>query len=140
MGKKKEKKKVGKTKKKEQKVSKRGGGSAKQLKSEIKRLEKEIRKRDDLIRKLQKRSAPKASKEVASDDTADLLHSQRNESIAVVQRKAWERHQYLRQQYEQHLEENNPATTARRLANRDLIERFGDAAGYSAEELLDILS
>ncbi|HHH40323.1 MAG TPA: hypothetical protein ENK50_12215 [Sedimenticola sp.] len=120
------------------KGNRRGDSGGDGLAQEIRALQKELEKRDALILELQQRAG--AAREPESDDGVELLHRQQEEGIAVSHRRAWERHQYLRQQYEQYLEQGARADAARGLANRDLVQRFGENAGYSGEELRDILS
>jgi hypothetical protein len=52
---------------------------------------------------------------------------------------AWKRHAYLQDRYEYHLRAGRRVDEARTLANRDLVTKFGAAAGYSAPQLEAIL-
>lgn len=60
-------------------------------------------------------------------------------SVALSHRTAWKRHQYLQARFEYHLKARRGLNEARRLANQDLVAKFGPSAGYSAQELEDIL-
>jgi hypothetical protein len=58
----------------------------------------------------------------------------------LSQRDAWRRHGYLRSRYEYYLEQNEEKTVARQHAGQDLVEKFGEEAGYTESQLEHILS
>lgn len=60
-------------------------------------------------------------------------------SVALSQRNAWKRHQYLQACFEYHLKARRRLTEARWQANQDLMAKFGATAGYSEQQLEDIL-
>ncbi|MBT2990250.1 MAG: hypothetical protein B6D72_00075 [gamma proteobacterium symbiont of Ctena orbiculata] len=120
------------------------------LTDKIKRLKSELKDREKLIGSLQKRLQKSAGKSERSDNKNDkqkgisgaakLLRSQRTARIGVAQKQAWKQHGFLRDRYEYHLENGQEKETARVMANQDLRDSFGDEAGYSEQELENILS
>lgn len=119
------------------------------LTDKIKKLKTELKQRDELIGNLQKR-LNKSESEVENSDkknrkpkargAAKFLRTQRRTRIGVAQKEAWKKHGYLRDRYEYHLENGQEKGAARAMANRDLIDSFGNEAGYSEQELEVILS
>ena len=107
----------------------------KALRKEIKRLKKEIGRRDRIIAE----GDEYAGEEVAADPLK-ILQGQRNRGVASAHKKAWARHQYLRDRYEHHLQAGSGKVKARELANADLVDEYGAAEGYSGDALQDILS
>jgi hypothetical protein len=119
------------------------------LTDKIKKLETELKQRDELIGSLQKRleksqaaseKSDKKERKPKARGAAKLLRTQRRTRIGVAQKEAWKKHGYLRDRYEYHLENGEQKEKARTMANRDLIDSFGDEAGYSGQELEVILS
>ena len=120
------------------------------LTDKIKALKTELKNRDDQIGGLQKRLKKSESKNDKSDKqnqklksrggAAKLLRSQQSARIGVAQKTAWKKHGFLRDRYEHHLEHGQAKEAARTLADQDLRDAFGDEAGYSEQELADILS
>jgi seryl-tRNA synthetase len=120
------------------------------LTDKVKKLKAELNNRDDVIADLQKRlnkllgktekSDKKNRKLKAKGSTVKLLRTQQSARIGVAQKEAWKKHGFLRDRYEYHLEDGQDKVTARALANQDLRESFGDGAGYSKQDLENILS
>jgi KaiC/GvpD/RAD55 family RecA-like ATPase len=120
------------------------------LTDKIKKLKSALKERDELIGSLQKRLKKTArdsekrdrknKQQKARSSTTTLLRSQQRARVGVTQRQAWKQHGFLRDRYEFHLESGKEKVSARALANQDLREAFGDEAGYSEEELENILS
>ncbi len=50
-------------------------------------------------------------------------------------RIAWNRYAYLHDRYEAHIEKGAKKEDARKMANRDLMKRFGKKAGYTEQQL-----
>jgi predicted RNase H-like nuclease (RuvC/YqgF family) len=120
------------------------------LTDKIKKLKAELKSRDDVIVDLQKRLNKLVGKSNKSDKknrrlkakggATKLLRTQQSARIGVAQKEAWKRHGFLRDRYECHLENGHDKATARALADQDLRESFGDEAGYSEQDLENILS
>ncbi|MES9970068.1 MAG: hypothetical protein ABW092_08545 [Candidatus Thiodiazotropha sp.] len=120
------------------------------LTDKIKKLKTELKSKDELIGGLQKRlkksenksekSGKKNQQLKSSGSAAKLLRSQQSARIGVAQKTAWKKHGFLRDRYEHHLELGKAKEAARALADQDLRDAFGDEAGYSQQELEDILS
>ncbi|MCG8089478.1 MAG: hypothetical protein JAY62_06995 [Candidatus Thiodiazotropha endolucinida] len=118
-----------------------------ELKSRIKMLEAVVEKRERTIAKLKtkldeshSRKEKKAGKQKSPGGAAKLLRSQRSTRVGLTQRDAWRRHGYLRSRYEYYLEQNEEKTAARQHAGEDLVEKFGEEAGYTELQLEQILS
>ncbi|MCG8489699.1 MAG: hypothetical protein MI756_19680 [Chromatiales bacterium] len=118
-----------------------------ELKSRIKMLEAIVEKRERTIAKLknklnesENRKAKKPAKQKSPGGAAKLLRSQRSTRVGLNQRDAWRRHGYLRSRYEHYLEQNEEKTMARQHAGQDLVEKFGEEAGYTELQLEQILS
>lgn len=109
------------------------------LRKEIKRLKKELKHRQQMLDKLESQTGQGKSR-TEGDDPLQILQHQRKQSVASVQRKAWVRHEFLRDRYEFHLEAGLAKQAARKSANRDLQQEYGTEQGYSDEALRDILS
>jgi predicted RNase H-like nuclease (RuvC/YqgF family) len=120
------------------------------LTNKIKKLKAELKNRDDIIFGLQKRLKKSEGKSEKSDkkngqlkakgSTAKILRTQQSARIGIVQKEAWKKHGFLRDRYEYHLENGQDKEAARVLADKDLRDAFGDEAGYSKQDLEDILS
>lgn len=120
------------------------------LTDKIKMLKSALKERDEQIGRLQKRLKKTArdsekrdrkTKQLKARGSATkLLRTQQTARIGVTQRQAWKQHGFLRDRYEFHLESGEEKAAARALANQDLRGAFGDEAGYSEEELENILS
>jgi hypothetical protein len=143
MHKKKEKRKQHK-KDKQTQLSQLDRQSETQLLKNIKRLEKELRKRDEIIERLNHRlkkdKAGKGKKDKSTKHVPTPLFGKLKQRVSVTQRWAWQRHEYLRDRYEFHLGSGQEKSQARSLADRDLRDKYGENAGYSEQELEDILS
>jgi hypothetical protein len=116
----------------------------KNLQLKIKKLEKELKKNDRIIDELsgqlkKNHNANKKRKKLTKN-LANPLFTGQIESVGVVQRKAWQRHGYLRDRYEFHLGSCRDKSKARVLADQDLREKYGEEAGYTEQELEQILS
>lgn len=109
------------------------------FKAEIRRLEQEIEARDRLIQRLQQQEVPSEFGKRGAGDTLSK-GVKRQPGQAVRHRKAWERHRYLRSQYEHYLEGGSEKSQARSLADRDLRSTYGEQAGYTPEQLDEILT
>ncbi|MEJ1296826.1 MAG: hypothetical protein RPU64_09075 [Candidatus Sedimenticola sp. (ex Thyasira tokunagai)] len=108
----------------------------KKLQQEIAQLDKRLVKRDERIKDLQRRSKGKASEK---KEEISLENIQKSVSIKPS-RDALQKAGFLRNRYEQYLELNKAKTVARREANRDLVESYGPEAGFTDQELEDVLS
>lgn len=113
--------------------------STKALRKEIQRLTQELQERDIQLHALrggQEIMEPVNDVEILSQS----LHESSNTGSISERKKIWERHQYLRSCYEKHLEAGLAKVAARVSADKDLRQRYGDDAGYTAEQLDSILS
>jgi hypothetical protein len=120
------------------------------LTDKVKKLKAELNNRDDVIADLQKRlnkllgktekSDKKNRKLKAKGSTVKLLRTQQSARIGVAQKEAWKKHGLLRDRYEYHLEDGQDKVAARVLADHDLRVSLGDEAGYSEQDLENILS
>lgn len=114
------------------------------LEQRIKKLERKLKQRDstieELIHQLNESKARKNKKRKPGKSVSKTLFSQQTTRVAIDQRKAWRRHGYLRDRYEYHLSEGQDKANARILADKDLRGKFGEDAGYSEQELEQILS
>jgi len=138
------KKKLKKKDKEKALASRQAAAEVTALKKRIKQLEKELDKRarliEDLNRRLKKGKKGKAVKAKPDKKTANPLFRKQTKGVGVDQRRAWQRHGYLRDRYEFHLTGTRDKTLARSLADQDLRERYGEDAGYTEQELEQILS
>ncbi|HEB97710.1 MAG TPA: hypothetical protein ENI96_14905 [Sedimenticola thiotaurini] len=108
------------------------------LKKRMKRLARGLEERGRTIASLQRKLERRRS---GAADTAPALRAAAGKgSPALQHRNAWQRHAFLRERYEEHQRGGCERQRARELANRDLIGRFGDEAGYTAEQLESILT
>ncbi|MCB1860005.1 MAG: hypothetical protein KDI63_17170 [Gammaproteobacteria bacterium] len=133
--------------KKKHKDKKQGKGksalakrSPKMLEKEIVALRREIRLRDEVIEDLKRRQIQDSAASMATEPAPMGLSESKKQGVALAHRKAWERHQYLRSQYEVHLESGVDKQRARMMADGDLRRRYGDDAGYTEEQLDAILT
>ena len=108
------------------------------LRKEIKRLNKEVSPRDRMV--VGPDAAGKRGRAAIYADPLEILQGQARKGVASAHRKAWVRHEYLRDRYEFHLQHGLEKHDARISANFDLIEEYGADEGYSEEKLRDILS
>ncbi len=114
--------------------------SVKALRKEIRRLNRELQEKGDLIRALSGRQET-AEPSAPVDEGITSLQSDWPDNGSITDRKkTWERHQYLCARYEHHLETGCDKRQARAGADRDLRVRYGEDAGYTAEQLEAILS
>ncbi|MEN8131227.1 MAG: hypothetical protein ABFS45_13750 [Pseudomonadota bacterium] len=144
MMKKKDKKKLKKKDKTQVPGSLESRAGTQHLKQRIKQLERALKQHkstiEALMRQLKACKAKKIKKRKPGKGVSKSLFAQQKSRVAIDQRKAWKRHGYLRDRYEFHLGSGHNKTTARNLADIDLREEFGEEAGYSAQELEQILS
>lgn len=114
------------------------------LRQKIKQLEKQLKKRESLIEELRgqlkKSKTGKEKKKKPGDNPSNPLFSGQTDRVGVAQRKAWQRHEYLRDRYELHLAKGQDKGSARSLADKDLREKYGEEAGYTEQQLEQILS
>lgn len=111
----------------------------KALRKEIRQLTRALEERDRRLNELvgrQDTMAPTSESEVLPQG----LHGSSGIEPISERKETWERHQYLRLRYEFHLENGLTKASARHNADQDLRQRYGDAAGYTAEQLDGILS
>ncbi len=133
----------------------------KRLKKEIKQLRKRVKKAmernlkaQEELSRLQKRIA---TRDAQATDTPDLtepaarealdeavesesLDEALEEGLAAAQRASWKKHTYLRDRYEAHLSKGRKKSDARRRANADLVAKYGEEAGFTEQDLQDILT
>lgn len=57
------------------------------------------------------------------------------QALGTIHKIDWKRYTYLHDRYEAHIEEGVEKPEARRLANLDLMEKFGNEAGYTNQQL-----
>lgn len=108
-------------------------------KKQVKRLDRELKARDQAIADLQRQL--RGGQQAISDPADSLLLAGTGDAKQVIEHKnAWKRHKYLCDRYDVHLESGHGKDKARIMANKDLVQRHGAKAGFSAEELRDILS
>ena len=129
----------------------------KQANKEVKRLKKKVKKLaavnlalEKRIRKLErkpgtrKQQAAEAqmpwSREAPIKASAGEIGADNGGGVAASQRAAWKRHSYLRGRYESHLGSGATKERARQLANDDLKAEYGEAIGFTEDELSAILS
>lgn len=114
------------------------------LEQRIKKLERKLKQRESIIdaltRQVKESKTRKNKKRKPGKSVSTNLFNQPTNRVAIAQRKAWRRHGYLRDRYEFHLGDGQDKTTARILADKDLREKFGEDAGYTEQELEQILS
>ena len=124
-------------KKKIKKLEQRLKEAPKQAKKEIKRLKHALEERDRTIESLRRRLREQAPREATGSVE---IPASRDRKLALGQKNAWKRHSFLRERYEAHLAAGHDKGQARLLANRDLMERYGEEVGFTRDELVAILS
>ena len=129
-----------KRRKKKDKARKARPDSGRQDTSRIEQLEKSLKKCLRRVEGLTQELSRSKQKKPKRGKAGKLLAAQKPHRVGVAQREAWKRHGYLRERYEFHLEAGRNKDQARGLANSDLQERFGEEAGYTSQELEQILS
>ena len=127
-------------------------GTKKQPKKQRKQLQKKARKARAVKEKHQKRiDALKEEKRLLALRVANLQRQLKEVSesrhgpetpdeqpgkvAASNHRIAWERYAYLHDRYEACIEKGANKEDARKMANKDLLERFGKEAGYTEQQL-----
>ncbi|MCB1867490.1 MAG: hypothetical protein KDI43_02905 [Gammaproteobacteria bacterium] len=114
--------------------------STKALRKEIQRLTQELQARDDQLHQLLEGEQDIVPAVTGIDDLSQSLHESSNTGSISERKKIWERHQYLRSCYEQHLEAGLAKQAARLNADKDLRLRYGASAGFTEEQLDSILT
>ena len=131
----------------------------KKLKKEIKLLRKRVKKamarkfkaqkeldrmQARIARREQRAAALAASTGVESSfeqmPVPEAVEATEDMGFATAQRATWKKHTYLRDRYEAYLEEGRVKHNARRLANADLVAKYGEDSGFSEQDLEDILT
>lgn len=108
-------------------------------KKQIKHLNRELKARDQAIAGLQRQLS--GGQQAASDPVDVLLLADTKDTKQVIEHKnAWKKHKFLCDRYDAHLESGHDKDKARIMANDDLVGRHGKKAGFTAEQLCDILS
>ena len=110
------------------------------LKQKIKQLKSKITARDKELSDLRLKLADDSPSPSAPEAESQALGGIQKKGVATDQREAWKKFSYLRSRYEHYLSEDSASSDARILANDDLITKFGEEAGYTESELLDILT
>lgn len=112
---------------------------SKKEKRTIEHLKRELEIRDKIIADLQ---CQLASRKNVTSELADAILVANNDDIklALNQKNAWKKHTFLCERYDVHLESGHDKDTARTMANKDLMDRYGKKVGFTAEQLRDILS
>lgn len=109
------------------------------LKKQVKRQSKALAERDRALGEL-RRQLEENNSGARKPARAVLQSSARGRNLALQHRNAWQRHTYLRERFEEHLGSGCKRQQAREQANRDLMARYGDDAGYTSEQLESILT
>ena len=108
-------------------------------KKQIKHLNRELEARDQAIGDLQRQLG--LGLQAVSDPADPLLLADTKGASQVIEHKnAWKKNKFLCERYDVHLESGHDKDKARAMANEDLLQRYGKKAGFTAEELCDILS
>lgn len=109
--------------------------------SALKRARKKLRHREQIIEELESQLALDDFPADDGDlDLAEIMEMEIDSEVLELQRGAWKRNRYLTERYGLYLEDGVEKSQAREKANKDLMEKYGDAAGYDAETLEEILS
>jgi len=112
---------------------------SKKAKKEIKRFRRELEEKDQIINDLQRRLADKQNATPEPNKTILLAHNE-DRSLALEYKSTWKKHRFLCERYDVHLDSGQEKNRARTMANKDLVERYGTKAGFTKEQLCDILS
>ena len=137
-----------KQKRKQDKLPGHGGSedheAGRHLQQRLRQLEMELTSCKnaigDLSRQLKDQKSDKTKRKKSGKTASNILLAQQSTRVSVSQRNAWKRHGYLRDRYEFHLDICQDKVRARNLADNDLRRQFGEEAGYTAQELEQILS
>lgn len=113
--------------------------ASKKTKKEIKRFKRELEIRDQVIADFQQQLANKQGEAPKSLDSI-LLADEEDRKLAVDHKNTWKKHRFLCERYDVHLDSGQGKNNARTMANEDLVERYGNEAGFTTEQLCDILS
>ncbi len=111
---------------------------AEKTKKKIKVLNREVKARDQAIADLQRQLSGR--QDADSEPTGALLLPGADKKLAVEHKNAWKRHKFLCERYDVHLDAGHEKDSARGMANQDLLQRYGKKAGFTPEQLCDILS
>ncbi len=83
--------------------------------------------------------APAVAEPPAPPVAPEAAFTRPGKGVASAPKSAGKRYSYLQDQYEAHLSAGMDKVRARAAANHDLITQFGEDAGYTREQLADIL-
>jgi len=103
------------------------------------RLDVENRRKEEELTQLRQALAVRSAGDRAVATSVAAAGASRRSGVATAHRTAWKRHQYLQDRFESHQEAGLSKHEARHAANRDLVARFGDDAGYTDDQLEGIL-
>jgi chromosome segregation ATPase len=110
-----------------------------EIQKEIKHLKRELKVRDQSITDLQRQVSDRQDAVPALTDSilpADI----KGTKLAIEHKAAWKKHKFLCERYDVHLDSGCDKDRARAMANEDLVDRHGKKAGFTVEQLCDILS
>ncbi len=108
-------------------------------KNKIKQLSHKLGEHNQAITELQKLFA---NREDAPSESCGniLLDNGENSNLALEQKNTWKRHTYLCERYDVYLISGHKKEKARTNANEDLVDKHGKEAGFTEEQLQEILS
>lgn len=108
-------------------------------KKQIKHLNRELKARDQAIAVLQRKLSD--VQDPGSEPVDAILLADTKGARDVIEHKnSWKKHRFLCERYDVHLESGHDKDKARLMANQDLVKRYGKNAGFTTEQLCDILS
>ena len=107
-------------------------------KKKIKALNRELKARDRAISDLQRQISGRKGADAESTN-AELLPGA-DKKLAIGHKNAWKKHKFLCDRYDVHLDTGHEKDSARAMANEDLLNRYGKKAGFTPEQLCEILS
>ena len=118
---------------------KQQSGLPAKTKKEIKYLKRELKIRDQAISDLQRQLSGR--QDAVPESTDSILPADTKGTKLVIEHKiAWKKHKFLCERYDVHLDSGRDKDRARAMANEDLVDRHGKKAGFTVEQLCDILS
>lgn len=133
---------MGKKKQKKQSQKKAGKGLAAKeknkqrveaLKEERRLLELQVA---DLQRRLEETTQSRRSPAPpAEQPTPEISGELPGKKSALQEKIDWERYSYLHDRYEVYIEQGVKKEGARKMANEDLMAKFGKTAGYTDHQL-----
>ncbi len=107
---------------------------------ELARLQKRIARRDVEAATAPDLTEPAAGEALGGAAESETLDEALEAGLGAAQRASWKKHSYLRDRYEVHLAEGRKKADARRLANADLVAKYGEESGFNEQDLQDILT